>query len=118
MRAPGLHASDENCGQRVPAPSAPVVRLPDVPLWSHDRREGITMTVHDHLIVDALADDAVRRLARAYGERARARDTDAFCALYHRDVVLFDAFAEQPIAGLDAWPEFGHARGRAPAPVR
>lgn len=61
------------------------------------------MTVHDHLIVDALADDAVRRLARAYGERARARDTDAFCALYDRDVVLFDAFAEQPIAGLDAW---------------
>lgn len=54
MRAPGLHASDENCGQRVPAPSAPVVRLPDVPLWSHDRSEGITMTVHDHLIGDGV----------------------------------------------------------------
>lgn len=61
------------------------------------------MTEHDLHIVDALADDAVRRLARAYGERARARDTHAFCALYDRDVTLFDAFAEAPIIGLDAW---------------
>ncbi|MGP7959696.1 YybH family protein [Sanguibacter sp. A247] len=61
------------------------------------------MTTHDLLIVDALADDAVDRIARAYGERARARDLDAFCALYDRDVTIFDTFAEQPIIGLDSW---------------
>lgn len=61
------------------------------------------MTEHDLHIVDALADDAVRRIARAYGERARARDIDAFCALYDRDVTLFDTFAEAPLVGLDAW---------------
>lgn len=57
----------------------------------------------DHRIVDALADDAVRRLAHAYGERVRARDLDAFCALYDRDVTVLDAFEPEPLHGVDAW---------------
>jgi len=61
------------------------------------------MTEHDLHVVDALADDAVRRIAHAYSERVHARDVDALCALYDRDVVLFDAFVEHPVVGLDAW---------------
>ena len=45
----------------------------------------------------------IRELLETYRAAVRAKDVDAFCALYDEDVVLFDMWGEWSYRGLPAW---------------
>jgi ketosteroid isomerase-like protein len=45
----------------------------------------------------------IEQMLERYASAVRAKDVDAFCALYADDVVLFDMWETWEIRGLDAW---------------
>ncbi|RYF49806.1 MAG: DUF4440 domain-containing protein [Cytophagaceae bacterium] len=47
----------------------------------------------------------VEQLMRAYAAAARAKDIDAFCAIYTENVRIFDAWDVWEYNGLNAWRE-------------
>lgn len=49
------------------------------------------------------ATDPVSDLLAAYAAAVRAKDADAFAALYADDVHVFDAWAQWQYTGIDAW---------------
>jgi uncharacterized protein (TIGR02246 family) len=55
------------------------------------------------------ASEPVRAILERYAAAVRAKDVDAFVALYDADVHVFDMWGQWSLRGIDAWREM--ARG-------